>query len=206
VRRKLLLRLLAGLAAGFACALLVSCGSSTKGLIPEANAGPLKSDFEAVAEAAETGNGNCKATEVAIATTERDFANLPSDINAGLRNTLQVGIRNLSKHARELCLEPTGGATTTTGKTTTTTTTATTTTGTTTTATVPTVTVPTVTVPTTSTPSTTTTPPVGGGTAPEGEAPGSGGAGEATGGVNNGAGSGGTANGLGASGGQEAGR
>src|SRR5579862_7035838 len=59
---------------------LVSCGSSGKGLIPTANAGPLQSDFEAVAQAAQTGGGNCTATTEAINKTEQDFAALPATI------------------------------------------------------------------------------------------------------------------------------
>src|ERR1700681_1985530 len=42
-------RLLVAGALGVGAALLVSCGSSGKGLIPTGNAGPLQSDYEAVA-------------------------------------------------------------------------------------------------------------------------------------------------------------
>ena len=74
-------------------ALLVACGSSGKGLIPTANAGPLQSDFEAVAQAAQSGEGSCTATEAAIEKTESDFAALPATVDAGLRKTLSVGHR-----------------------------------------------------------------------------------------------------------------
>jgi hypothetical protein len=153
-------RLTAALILGFCCALLVSCGSSGKGLIPTADAGPLQSDFEAVAHAAETGDGKCAITEAAITKTEQDYSALPSSVDSGLRNTLSVGIKNLSKHARELCLQPLSSVTTTG-------TTATTTPSTTPTSTVTTPT--TTTAPTTSTLTTptTTTPeqvPGGGGT------------------------------------------
>ena len=75
--RPALLRLAAAFALGIAAALLVSCGSSGKGLIPSANAGPLQSDFEAVAQAAQSGNGSCAATEAAIAKTERTSPRCP---------------------------------------------------------------------------------------------------------------------------------
>jgi len=89
-----------------AATLLVACGGSTAGLIPVANAGPLQSDFEAVAQAAQTGNGNCTETEAALAKTEQDFAALPSSVDSGLRNTLRQGIENLRKRSLELCAQP----------------------------------------------------------------------------------------------------
>jgi hypothetical protein len=146
---------------GVAAALsIAACGSSSSGkLIPLADAGPLQSDFEAVAQAAETGNGNCSATEAAITTTEQNFNELPTTVDAGLRQTLRQGIDNLRSHALALCAQPLAQATvtSTTAKTTPANTTSTSTT--TTTATTPTTTTP-ATTPTT----TTTTPGSGGGT------------------------------------------
>lgn len=114
----------AGFAAllGVAAALvLVACGSSGRGLIPEANAGPLQNDFEAIAQAAQAGNGNCTATTAAINKAERDFAALPATVDAALRNRLSQGISNLRERALELCAEPlTPTTTTTTPRTTTT--------------------------------------------------------------------------------------
>jgi hypothetical protein len=126
--RTALLRLIAAAALGVAAAMLVSCGASTGKLIPAANAGPLQSDFEAIAQAAQSGNGDCSETEAAILKTEQDFAALPSSIDTGLRNTLHQGIANLHKHALELCKQPLAQPTTTTSapKTTTTQTTPTT--------------------------------------------------------------------------------
>jgi hypothetical protein len=137
-------------------ALLVSCGSSGNGLIPTGNAGPLQSDFEAVARAARAGDGSCTATETAIANTERDFAALPSTVDQALRNRLHEGISKLHDDALNLCAQPLV-QTTTTG------TSPGTTTSTQTTSTTPTVTQPTTTqtAPTTSTP---TTSGPGGGT------------------------------------------
>jgi len=123
-RRNLRLRIpLAGLL-GVSAALLVACGSSGKGLIPTANAGPLQSDFEAVAQAAESGEGSCTATEAAIEKTESDFTALPATVDAGLRKTLNVGIANLRRRALALCAQPLPQTTSTT-KTSTTPTTAT---------------------------------------------------------------------------------
>jgi hypothetical protein len=149
---------------GLAAALLISCGSSGKGLIPTADAGPLQSDFEAVSQAALNGNGSCAATEAAIAKTVRDFNALPPALDAGLRARLLEGITNLSRRARELCAQPLTPVTTATTQKTATTppTTATTTTPTTTSTTTTPTTTPTV---------PTTTTETGGGTAAPGETP-----------------------------------
>jgi hypothetical protein len=108
---------------GATTALLVSCGSSGKGLIPAAQAGPLQEDFETVAQAAAAGNGNCAATESALGKTEQDFLALPANVDAGLHKTLEEGITNLRKRALSMCTQPTGSATGTTSTTTGTTTT-----------------------------------------------------------------------------------
>jgi hypothetical protein len=118
------LGLMAALGVG-AALLLMACGSSGKGLISAANAGPLKSDIEAVDVAAQEGNGNCTATEAALQRTEQDFATLPASTDSGLHNTLRTGIANLRKVASELCRQPlvntTTAPSTTTAPTTTTT-------------------------------------------------------------------------------------
>jgi hypothetical protein len=147
---------------GVSAALVVACGGSSSGLIPAASAGPLQSDFEAVAQAAQSGNGNCLATESALGKTEQDFLALPSTVDPGLKRRLSEGIANLRKVALEMCAQPSATATTATTQTTTTPTATTQTTPTTTTTTTNTNATP----PTT----TTTTPPPnnGGGTpAPE---------------------------------------
>jgi hypothetical protein len=168
---------------GVAAALLVSCGSSGKGLIPTGDAGPLQGDFEAVAQAAENGNGSCTATAEAIRKTEHDFGALPATLDAGLRSTLERGIANLRSRALSLCAQPLAQTTTSASPPSTTTSTPTTATTPTVTQTTNTQTPPTVTIPTTSGP--------GGGTpapTPEvspgvNEAP-RGGAGEGAGGAN----------------------
>jgi cytoskeletal protein RodZ len=200
-----LIRILCAGLLGIVAALLVACGSSGKGLIPTANAGPLQSDFEAVAQAAQSGEGNCTATEAAIAKTETDFAALPSSVDQGLHKTLSVGIANLRRRALALCAQPLPQATSTTSAPTTSTstqpTTPTTTTHT-----------ETTTPPTTSTitPPTATTP--GGGTAAPGNesspgaASGPGGGTGVGGESGSGAGAGGGSGTPGASGGQENGK
>jgi hypothetical protein len=91
---------------GVLAALLVACSGSGKGLIPTGDAGPLQGDFEAVAQAAENGDGDCGSTESALLKTEQDFAALPSSLDTGLHNTLRQGIENLRKRALALCTQP----------------------------------------------------------------------------------------------------
>jgi len=181
----------AACALGVAAALLVSCGSSGKGLIPSANATPLQGDFQEVSQAAQS--GNCPETEAKIAKTEQDFNALPGSVDNGLRSTLRQGIGNLRTRALVLCSQPLSSTSTTATTTKTATTPTTTTTTPTTTTTTP--TTPTQTTPTTPTQ---TTPGPGGGTpAPGSEAP-AGGAGPTGEG-----GSGGNGNGGAGAGGQE---
>lgn len=103
---------------GVGAALLVACGTSGTGLIPAASAGPLQSDFEAVSQAAQNGNGNCLATESALGKTEQDFLALPSTVDAGLRGRLREGIANLRKVALQMCAQHSASATTATTQTT----------------------------------------------------------------------------------------
>jgi len=164
------LRVLLASALGVSSALLVSCASSGKGLIPVGNAGPLQADFTAIEQDARNGNGSCSATEAAIARTESDFGALPSTVDQGLRSRLREGITNLRTHALEVCAQPLTQATVTTTSPRSTPSTQTTTTAPTTTQTTPTQTTPTTTTTTTTTTPTTSSP--GGGTpAPGNEAP-----------------------------------
>ncbi len=128
---RMLIRVVVVALLGAAVAMLVSCGSSGVGLIPAADAGPLKEDFEAVQQAAESGNGSCAATESALGKTQQDFLLLPATIDKGLRAHLEKGIANLRKVALEMCVEPTSTATTATSTSTSTTSTQTSTTNTT---------------------------------------------------------------------------
>ena len=145
MRRALLASVTAALL-GAAAALLVACGSSGGGgLIPASVGGPLQSDIEAVDRAAETGNGNCVATEAALSRTKHDYGELPASVDSALRDKIRLGIENLQKVASEACAQPiaTTHTTSSTPKTTSTATTQTQTT----------------TPPTTSSSTTTTTPP-----------------------------------------------
>jgi hypothetical protein len=180
---------------GFALALLVGCGSSGKGLIPLANAGPLQQDFEAIARAAKTGNENCTATEKAIAKAEGDFQALPNSVNHGLNSRLSEGLANLRTRALALCEQPVEQTTSTGTQSTTTQTTQTTSSSTqsTQTSTSTTQSTPTETVTTTTPP-----PPPGGGTQAPGESsPGSSEQGAVPGSPSVGGASGGTGQGAG---------
>jgi hypothetical protein len=171
MRMRVFPRLLTAALLGAALAVaLVSCGSSGKGLIPTAEAGPLQSDFEEVAQAAQNGNGNCTATTEAINKTERDFAALPASVDAGLHDKLSEGISNLRERALALCAQPLAQTNTTTTPRTTTTTTLAPKSQPTTSTTTP--TAPTATTPATTTPTATTPANNGGGTvAPGNEGP-----------------------------------
>jgi hypothetical protein len=113
---RVLIRLVPAGLLGVAAAGLVSCGSTGTGLIPSANAGPLQSDFEAVARVAGAGNGSCAETESALSKTEQDFLALPASVDRGLHARLQLGIENLRKQALAMCEQP--AETSTTGTTT----------------------------------------------------------------------------------------
>jgi len=213
--RKTMPRLTAVLLAivlGAATALLVSCGGSSDKLIPVADAGPLQTDFEAVAQEAESGDGSCSLTEAAIAKTEQDFHALPSKLDAGLRATLRQGIENLRSRALVLCHQPLAQTANTSSTPTVRTTHTTTTTTPTSSQTTPTTTTPTTTTPPTT--STNTTPtPEGGTPAPgageaEQEAPSGqgGGTGVGEGKSGEGAGNASSPKGEGAAGGREAGK
>ena len=152
-------RLLAALPGGVALLALAACAGSGKGLIPSANAGPLRSDFENVVQAAEAGGGVCTGTEAALLKTDRDYEALGAGVDAGLRSRLGEGIAKLRVEALVLCAQPHPQATVTS-----TTTKSTAPTRTTTTPTV-TQTTSTVTTPTTATPP---APTEGGGTAAPG--------------------------------------
>jgi hypothetical protein len=113
-----LARVLASCLLGVSAGIGVSaCGGSNAKLIPLANSEPLQSDFEEVAHAAESGGGDCSATEAAMLKTEQDFTRLPTALDAGLRGRLQEGIAKLREDALARCAKALG-ATRTTSKTT----------------------------------------------------------------------------------------
>jgi hypothetical protein len=101
-------------ALGALAALLVSCSGSGGSLIPSGDAGPLKSDFETVAQAAQSGNGSCASTETALANAERDLAALPASVDRGLRTRLREGLNRLRTQALERCTQTPAQSTQTT--------------------------------------------------------------------------------------------
>jgi hypothetical protein len=166
------IRLLTPILLGLAAAVLVACGSSGKGLIPASAAGPLQGDFEAIAQAANGGNGDCTATREAIAKTEQDFIALPLTVDHGLRERIRGGIANLSKRAREICVQPAATTTVTSGSPASTSSSSSTTTSSSTPSTTSTTTQTTTSsAPTVSTTATSTSPSLGGGTPAEGATP-----------------------------------
>jgi hypothetical protein len=162
VRARTLLPYLLAFALGLGAAGLAACGSSgsSRALIPSADAGPLKADFDAIASAVDA--GDCQATDRALARAQNDLDGLPTGVSVRLKNRLQAGLDRLRRQAPTECRAAQTQTQTTPSVTTDTVTTVTETTPTT-TATTPTTTVPTTTAttPTTTTPPTTTT---GGGT------------------------------------------
>jgi hypothetical protein len=114
-------RWLLACALGVGVALAVSaCAGSNAKLIPVADSEPLQSDFEAVAQAAEEGDGDCSTTEAALLKTEQDFGRLPSSVDAGLRARLREGIAKLRQDALGVCAKTQSSTkTTSTAKTTT---------------------------------------------------------------------------------------
>jgi hypothetical protein len=112
-----LVRLIPAGLLGVGAAVLVSCGSSGKGLIPVAYAGPLQGDFQAVLQAAQEGDGSCTLTNARIAKTEHDLRALPVTVDGGLRGRLAEGVANLAVRARTMCAQPLSPLTTTTSTT-----------------------------------------------------------------------------------------
>jgi hypothetical protein len=106
-------------ALGVGAALLVACGSNSSALIPAASAGPLQSDFEAVASSVAA--GDCPDTRTEVQKTQADLAALPGTINPQLLQTLTTGVQTLAARAGTECKQNAGAATTTTGQDTTTT-------------------------------------------------------------------------------------
>jgi hypothetical protein len=86
---------------GLATALLVACGGGGRGLISSADAGPLKSDFDNVANA--VSSGDCAATRSALSQARHDLAALPQTVDSRLRAKLGEGLRNLARNALVDC-------------------------------------------------------------------------------------------------------
>jgi hypothetical protein len=100
---------------GVGAALLVACGSGSSTLIPAGNAGPLQSDFDAVASS--VASGDCTDTKSEVQKTQQDLAGLPGTINPQLLETLTTGVQTLAARAATECKQNATTATTTTGQT-----------------------------------------------------------------------------------------
>ena len=88
--------------------------SSGNGLIPAANAGPLRSDFEAVAKAAQAGNGNCTATTEADRQNRTGLRRAALDDRRGTAQQRSARASQTCAHARsKLCAQPLAQTTTT---------------------------------------------------------------------------------------------
>ena len=93
-----------GLAAAALVALaagpLAACGSSGD-LIPASRAADLDARLDAVKTAVD--NGNCTAAQEAVAQARGAVLNLPSSVDAALRDRLQEGVDNLAELVPAQC-------------------------------------------------------------------------------------------------------
>jgi hypothetical protein len=93
-----------GLAAAALVALaagpLASCGSSGD-VIPASRAADLDAQLDAVKTAVD--NGNCTAAQQAVAQAKGEVLNLPSSVDAALRDRLQEGVDNLAELVPAQC-------------------------------------------------------------------------------------------------------
>jgi hypothetical protein len=90
-------------------ALASACGSSNGGLIPTDTAGSLTTDLTNIQAGVLA--GDCAVTDQAIETAHSDFENLPSTINAKLRDQLVSGFNTLVLSAELKCESNSGGPT-----------------------------------------------------------------------------------------------
>ena len=95
---------------GVGAALLVACGASSSQLIPAGNAGPLQSDFDAIASSVR--GGDCVATKQGVQQAQQDLAALPGTVNARLLATLTTGVRTLAARAGTECRQNAAALTT----------------------------------------------------------------------------------------------
>ena len=79
---------------------LAACGSSGD-LIPAPRAADLDARLDAVKTAVD--NGDCTAAQQAVAQARGDVLNLPSSVDAALRDRLQEGVDNLAELVPAQC-------------------------------------------------------------------------------------------------------
>jgi outer membrane biosynthesis protein TonB len=92
---------LLALALGACAALLVACGAGTKGGIPSASAGNLKSELEDVQQAVE--NGRCKDVTGQLRQVDDDIDKLPGSVDERLRQRLRDASDGLHRLAGTEC-------------------------------------------------------------------------------------------------------
>jgi hypothetical protein len=95
-----LLPQLAALLLGAAAAYLVACGGDDN-LIPPSDASRVENALNEVA--ADYRAGRCQAAEAALAKARGALLNLPSSVDARLRDRLRAGIANLGERVPATC-------------------------------------------------------------------------------------------------------
>jgi hypothetical protein len=95
-----LLPQLAALLLGAAAAYLVACGGD-ENLIPPSDASRVENALNEVA--ADYRAGRCQAAEAALAKARGALLNLPSSVDARLRDRLRAGIANLGERVPATC-------------------------------------------------------------------------------------------------------
>ncbi len=109
------LRLSLGAVLGVGAALLVACGASSSQLIPAGDAGPLQSDFAAIASSVK--GGDCATAKQDVQQAQQDLAALPGTVSPRLLTTLTTGVHTLAARAGTECKLNANATTTTTGQT-----------------------------------------------------------------------------------------
>jgi len=99
--RMRVLPMLAALAMGAVTAVLVACGGD--GRIPAGDASSLESALRQIST--DYRAGRCEAAERAVAKAQNEVLDLPSSVDAKLRDRLQAGISNLGKRVPATCDE-----------------------------------------------------------------------------------------------------
>ena len=92
---------LVALALGVGAALLVACGATTKGGIPAASAGELKSQIEDVRQAVE--GGRCDELEGQLRQVDDGVQALPATVDQRLRSSLRDAADRLRRQAVDEC-------------------------------------------------------------------------------------------------------
>jgi hypothetical protein len=95
------LRLLLAALAGVACAALIACGGKTDHLIPTKNASSLEQQLSAVQSSVD--QGDCVTAGSDLGNLTKAVDNLPSSVDAQLRERLTRGVAHLVDIAPDAC-------------------------------------------------------------------------------------------------------